>query len=121
MHLFFVPSAPPIPGFYAVKIVRGGPRVGAKIEHGPGTDPETGEALDRSWMWSAWIDGKLVEPPSPDPMVAGCYRISVFGQSISEADYLLLVKTGEWAKQHSPTDPAANPNQPINLLTAPLP
>lgn len=121
MKLFFAPQADPKPGFYSVKLVKGGPAVGARIEHAPSTDPETGEVLDRSWFWSAWIDGKLAGSPSPDPMAAGCYRISVFGTPITEAEYLLLTKTGEWARQHAPDHPAADPTQPVNLLTAPLP
>jgi hypothetical protein len=112
----------PEPGFFKVRLLKDGPWVAARIEYGPTKDPETGEPLDRSPMWTATIDGKpLADSPSPDPLKAGVFRIWHSGRRIEEEDYLLLLRHAEWAKQHSPNDPAANPTQRIDLMRAPLP
>jgi len=98
----------PVPGFFKVRTVKGGPWRAARI----GCD---------GGAWSASIDGEVIAEPSADPLRAGVFRIWHSGRTLSEVDYLLLLRRAEWAKQHSPGDPVATPNQPINLLTAPLP
>jgi hypothetical protein len=111
----------PEPGFFKLCMVKGGPYVGAQIEHGPSKDPETGEPLDRSWLWKAWINGRLAADPSPDPMYAGVFRIWHFAQEITEKEYRYLLGIKDWAEKSAPNDPAANPMQPIDHLKTPIP
>ena len=65
----------PEPGFFKMRLIRGGPWVPAKIVYGPPTDPETGEALDRPHLWETWINGTLIAVPSPDPWKARVDRV----------------------------------------------
>jgi len=102
----------PRPGFFKTRLVKNGPFVGAEIRHGPSTDPDTGGVLEeRSWMWETWINGELVEKPSPDPLRAGVYRVWLCAKSISEAEYRHLVADREWCRHHAPSSPEANPTK----------
>ena len=80
----------PEPGFFRLKLVRGGPWVVARIGHAPPTDPITGAVLDRSPVWSAEVSGALVASPSVDPMAAGVYRVWLGGVVIGEEEYRRL-------------------------------
>ena len=81
----------PMPGFFTVTTVRGGPSVPARIAHGPPRDPETGEPLDRSWVWSVFINGDLAAEPSIDPAAAGVDRVWIFGRAITEEKYRAML------------------------------
>jgi len=110
----------PVPGFYRIRLVRGGPWVGARITYGPPLDPIDGEELDRSPRWNAFIDGELIGEPGPCPHKAGAFRIWP-AHSISQAEHDYLVATARWARDHAQAEPAANPRQTIDPLTAPVP
>lgn len=70
------PVDDPKPGFFRMRLVKGGPFVGAEIRHGAPRDPETGGIMEeRSFMWETIIDGKLARDPSPDPAL--CRRVRV--------------------------------------------
>lgn len=77
----------PRPGFFKLRLVRGGPFVPALIIYRPARDPDTGESLDRSFMWEAWTDGRLTREPSPDPWKAGVEKIWIFGREIDEEEF----------------------------------
>ena len=81
----------PQPGLFRIRLVRNGPWVAARILHEPDSDPVTGEEMDRSWLWSAEINGSLIAPPSPSPLHAGVFRIWGFGRSIENTEYLRLL------------------------------
>lgn len=108
----------PRPGFFLVKKVRGGPEVPARI-HRPccctvngGDDNESHEhqpTCDRFPPLRAEIDGE------PAPVL----RVWLFGRKeISEADYRYRRDVGTWARTHAPDDPAANPDQAVDMMTA---
>lgn len=100
----------PQPGFFKVRLVKGGPFVGAEIRHGPSRDPETGGVMyERSYFWSAEINGRLVRDPSPDPLTAGVFRIWESGTPIDEAEYRFLIADREWCARNAPQTPEANP------------
>ena len=109
----------PRPGYFKMRIVKGGPFVGAEIRHGPSRDPETGEELERSWLWEALIDGKHARPPACDPMNAGVFRIWESATEISEHEYRFMISDAEWCKQHAPEEPKSKPNAEINLVNLP--
>lgn len=67
------------PGFFKLHLRRG--EVPAQIEF------EDGE-------WCAWIDGRRVANPSPDPIAAGVPRVFHFGERITAEEYQCLLDTG---------------------------
>ena len=113
--------AKPEPGFYRVRLIRGGPWVAARISYGPPPDPETGEPLDRSWFWTVEIDGQLYADPSPSWRRAGVDRVWLFGEKITEAEYDYLLAMRHHAVTHEPALPAAQPDKPVDLLRVPTP
>ena len=82
----------PEPGFFRVQLVSRGPYYGARIEYAPSTDPETGEPMDRTWWWTATIDGELVADPAPCPVAAGVFKVWEWGSSIGEEEYNGLIE-----------------------------
>ena len=109
----------PEPGFFKMRLVRGGVYVGAKIEYGPGLDPESGEPLDRSYQWYGEINGKAVSSPSPDPAEAEVFDIWIHGKPITENEYKYLIDDREWASNHAQQSPEAQPRQKINPRNQP--
>ncbi len=109
------PLADPRPGFFKMRLVRGGPFVGAEIRHGPAHDPETGEELDRSWMWEALINGKHVRQPAGDPLNAGVFRVWESGTEITEAEYRYLIADADWCAKHAPSEPQAQPTRAVRI------
>lgn len=104
----------PRPGFFKLQVVRNGPYVPCLIFHSSATDPETGERLDRSLYYAALINGAAVGDISPSPSDE-VWMIWTHGVQITEDEYEHMLKVREWALTHEPTDPAANPNKPIDL------
>ena len=107
----FNPDAP-IAGFYRMRLVSGGVFVGVRIWHGAPLDPETGEEMDRSHRWQASANGKPIDLERVWPRCAG--------EPINGNEYAYLTALGDWARDHAPASPFARPNQPVNLLTAPI-
>lgn len=110
----------PEPGWFLLRLVKGGPLVGACITYEPSRDPVTDEPCDRSWWWSAWINGELVGEPGvrPNDQV---FRIWESGDRIDEAEYSYMIQSARWAQEYAPDEPAANPRTAVNLLTTPVP
>lgn len=104
----------PEPGYFSLRLVKGGPMVGAELTYAPPNDPETGEPLDRSYYWSARIDGE--HDPSPEPMPSErVMRVWLHGRRIDKAEYDYLTKDAEWARRFAPDDPRANPRQKVDI------
>lgn len=99
-----------------MRLIKGGPFVGAEIRHCPPRDPETGDVMsERSPMWETWINGALVRAPSPDPNCAGVYRVWLSGEQIDEAEYRYLIADREWCAKHAPHRPEASPTRKADL------
>lgn len=83
-------------GYFTIKLVRGGPRVPARIH------------MDRGGFW-AEIDGKRCGAMSEDPLQAdGVMRVWIYGIEIERAEYdELLARAGR-----------PDPRKPANLRTA---
>ncbi len=101
----------PEEGYYFTRHVKGGPKVPARIWWSIATDPVTGEIMDRSPMLLAEIGGAFADPYALWPRVCG--------QAITKAEFDYMTADAEWCAQHAPSDPAANPRQAVNRLTAP--
>lgn len=108
------------PGFYKRQLVRNGPYVACQIHHETARDPETGEALDRSWYWWAEIDGQLAGPVSPSALASDdVWAIHLYGVPITRGEYDDLLGRAEHARGHAPHLPEANPRAPIKLHRLP--
>lgn len=103
----------PRAGFYKKRVVKDGVYVGIRIWFGQPLDPDTGEVMDRSLRWQATLDGQLVDLESVWPW---CGR-----DPIGRSEYERLLQLRQRSAPDDQSDPFANPRQPINLLTAPLP
>lgn len=107
----------PVAGFYKRRLVKGGPWTGVKIWFGQPADPWTGELLDRSPRWQSQV--------GTDDVKGEAETIDLWtwvaGHPIDEKEYRYLLRLTDWAVKNAPEAPEANPRQPINLLTAPLP
>lgn len=94
----------PTPGHYAVRLVRGGPDVAARI-------------IEQDGLWLVLLNGQ----PTSKTAMPGCWeppwmeRVA-FGKAISEAAYAALLDATEGAQ---PGDPLADPNAPVDLANAP--
>lgn len=110
----------PEPGFYRTRLAKGGPLVAAEIRHAPTPDPETGTPLDRSWMWSALVNGEPVGDPEPRPS-ATVWNIHEAGDRIDRETHDLMCRQAAWDAQYQPDAPGANPRKRIDPMTTPLP
>lgn len=110
----------PMPGLYKCRMVRGGPLCAAAIEYAPPRDPETGEPLERSWYWTALVNGEVVSAPEVQPSDT-VWAIHEHGEFIDQETYDLMVAQAAWDRQHAPGAPLANPRKRIDLLSTDLP
>jgi len=98
----------PVVGFYRMKLGRRCPWVPVRFQFGPPPDPETGEPLDRSWRWQAFVCGNLADDPF-DIWTRCC------GQPITRAEYRYMIDLGRYAVKYDPGLPQAAPDKPIDL------
>lgn len=97
----------PTPGYWAVRLTRGGVEVGAAILRLQ-TVVEPGEAdnrMERSSHWIAYLNGKIVSVET-----VWMKR----GRKITEAEYNYLVADRAWAARYAPSSPEANPDKPVS-------
>lgn len=102
----------PIAGFYKMRLRSGAVFVGIRIWFGPPLDPVTREELDRSLRWQALANDRDIDLSRVWPKCAD--------MPIDAGEYAYLTSLEQWGREHAPNSPQANPNQPINLLTAPI-
>lgn len=105
----------PVAGWYRTKLRSGGVYVGVRVWHGAPLDPVTGEEMDRSHRWQAYVNGSYIDLPRVWP---GCAD-----EPISEADYRHYCRLQQWGEQHAPDSALADPTRRIDLLSpqTPLP
>mgnify|MGYP001359652975 CR=1 FL=1 len=102
----------PAPGFYCVRLAKGGVQVAARIWVEEERDPETGELLSDQRFFSE-IDG---EPPQP---ISGTNPWGWPWWPIFEAQYRFLVDDAAHCRRYLPDSPKANPAQPVRLAELP--
>jgi hypothetical protein len=91
---------PPEPGWFRLRLVRGGWPVPAAIRH----------TIDG---WFAVIDG-FQHPPADDPAYAeGISDLWTYGDRIEEHEYEYLLALRAHVLTHEPDHPAANPHRAI--------
>lgn len=95
----------PEEGYYWTKLVRNGPRVGARIWRSVARDPQTGETLDRSPVMLAELNGRMIDPYDLWTRVAG--------RTITKAEFDFLKSDSQWAAEHMPTAP--EPTEAVDL------
>lgn len=103
------------PLFYAIRLVRGGPRVPCKVWYGRPSDPETSELLDRSPRWHCEANGALLDDPFQVVHLIGDQPPIVKGEEINEEEYKYMLEVKDWAVQHAPDEPEANPRRKVDL------
>lgn len=104
----------PTPGHYLLKLIRGGPWVGAVVLHKPEG-------------WYVCVNGEWLGA-SPDPWPADWPafsaamervhfggRTEINGRPVSEDDIRFLDAKRQWAALYAPDDKAANPRRAIDL------
>lgn len=100
----------PVAGFYRYRLSSGSIAVGVELRFGPPLDPVTGEELDRSWRWLAFVNG---EPFGDfDRIWPGCT-----GAPIGEADYRKHCSQQEWTRQNAPQSAYAEPGRRVDPLS----
>jgi len=93
----------PTPGWYVLRLVRGGPWVPARITH----DPAVG--------WTVMLNG-VTDGPAHDPWtLANMEAVHWGGRPSTEADCKRRLGAKRWAELFDPGHYAANPRKPINL------
>lgn len=115
------PIWPPVAGYYAMPIARGGMPVAVRIWFGHAIID--GEEQDRGLDWRCEIDGepdRIEEdgatgwsgrvPRDVHEAWPFCAR-----HAIDEKEYRFLLKRAAWAREHQPDHPAANPRQRIDV------
>lgn len=99
--------AEPRPGFFAMRLVKGGPEVAARLYLACPMDPEFGEPTDRPRHLLAEVDGaEATEGWIP--------RIWTSGREISAADFHYLRDDAEWCRDNAPDEPRANPRRAVD-------
>jgi len=92
---------PPSPGWFKLRLVRGGWQVPAMICH-----------HDQIGWWAV-LDGEQFAPhddPAHAPRVSDIWT----GTIIDEATYDWLLAVKAWARQHEPDHPCLSPTKPIS-------
>jgi hypothetical protein len=110
----------PQAGHYAMRLARRGIAVAVKIWFGqPIID---GEEQDRSPRWCAAIDGRTDRIERDDSGYCCRVPLDVFAawpecakKPISAREYAFLLRRKQWALDHAPQHPAANPREAIDV------
>ncbi len=97
----------PIPGFYAMRLVRHGPIVaGQIIKHDDGT-------------WSVMQDG-VVQGPAANPWSLPLMESVSLATPATMAEVQYRVGLKRWAEIYQPDHPAAKPREPIDPADLPV-
>lgn len=102
----------PVAGFYRMRLRSGGVYVGVRIWHGLPLDPYTSDEMDRAPCWNAQINGEWASIMDVWPRCAG--------DPISAQEYAFLQSQRDWAVQHAPDSPVADPTKRVDPLSSPL-
>jgi len=99
------PIWPPTCGHYAIRVVKHGPEVPAKIECAGA-------------MWAVTILDKTETHDDP-AQIRSLDQIWPYGRSITKADYDFLLARYHYCLRHEPHSPFCNPTKPISLAAMP--
>ena len=102
----------PCCGWFKRRLVKGGVHVAARIWLDSCVDDETGDLVADETL-QCEVDGRYADAYAEWPWLCG--------HPISKAEYDYLVALSQHARTHEPDHPAADPRQPVDWLTAPIP
>lgn len=94
------------PGHFLLRLVKHGPKVGARIRHEHG-------------LWSATVDGTEYPADADPDRAQQVARIWTGGEVCSEREYGYRLGLGVWARAFMPSHPAAHPETPIDITRVP--
>lgn len=94
-------------GFYKIKLVHGGPWVGARIWREPELDLETNKPTGRDVL-RCEINGKPVDPYSK------WFSLAMYPVKAAEFDFEMA--DADHAKKFRPDDPKANPHKAVDFM-----
>ncbi len=96
----------PAPGFFLLRLVRGGPHVPAAI-------------MFDGLQWQAVINGEPREAHADPAFAPDVFRIWHGGRTCTETEYRYRLQLQAWAAKHAPAHPAARPRDRIDLPNLP--
>jgi hypothetical protein len=114
---------PPVPGLYAMPLVRCGIKVAVRIWFGAAIID--GEEQDRRHDWRVEIDGATDRVESDEATGYRCRVALDIHQAwpfcartpIDAKEYKFLLRRKEWAREHAPEHPAARPRESVDVRT----
>jgi len=109
-----VPIWPPKPGFYKLKLVRGGVYVPVRIWHGPPV--VDGEPQDRSPRWCVAIDGRTTDDKGELFDIERAWPFCA-KEPIDGITYHYMVAYAQWARAHNIAHPKAQPRRAVDFNT----
>jgi hypothetical protein len=92
----------PEPGFFRTRLIRKGPYVPARIEHGPKG-------------WRATINGRAFDWHHDPVHAEGVFRIWLGGVEIDQPTYDYMIARVSYFERVDPQHPAANPTTPVDF------
>ena len=98
-------------GWFKRKLVKGGPFVPARVWMYQPVDDEGDLCGDE--VLQCEVDGKFADPEEAWSWLCG--------NPISEAEFKHLTALRQWSEEHAPTEPYANPRQPVDWQKVPTP
>jgi len=103
--------AKPEPGFFRVRLIKGGPQVAARLFTPCPVDPEFGHHIDRSRHLLAEINGRLY---GSTKMV---WWVWLTGRRTTGPDFEYLTDLAGWCRNHDARDPMAKPHKAVDPRT----
>lgn len=102
-------SDTPHPGFYKMRLVKGGPFVPCRVWFNEPERDEAGDLMDDECLMMS-INGEFI-----NGQLMGERWIWLMGNPISEAEYRFMLDDAEHAKEWRRDDPKATPTKAIDL------
>lgn len=109
----------PEPGFFRLRLVRGGPWVCARIFLPCPFDIWSGEPTERPRQLLAEIDEEGDLDPAIGMRLVAPHRVWHYGEVITAREFAFLRADAKWARHNSPTDPKAQPRKKVDPLDIP--
>src|SRR5262245_16303797 len=112
------------PGFYRVRLVKGGPWVPVEVRCDPLTEMISVVEMGRSTVFEialsefkdAIVDCVIEADAFQHPLIRICW----FGEKIEPHVYDKMLELIDWARKNAPEHPVLHPTQPIRLSRLPV-
>ena len=102
----------PMPGYFKRRLIRGGVWVPVLVFRPCPIDlePETWGWIDRWPTLLAYTDGR---------QIVDAYNVWTSLRPITQHEYEYLLSVNQWAREHAPEEPQAQPHKAVDLDTLP--